>query len=96
MTRLKLTPHFNMHVMPRGDGPGWREMRIIERDTSPDFELRSERFGRAKVKLRSLPGDPLGEFMPKEVLGGSFIVGDFHATAKNGWGKTIATFKPKR
>ncbi|MCX7354508.1 MAG: acetoacetate decarboxylase family protein [Alphaproteobacteria bacterium] len=93
---LKLTPHLNMHVQPRPDGPGMMSMRIIERDTSPDYKLKSQKFGAGRVTLRSIPSDPLAEFQPKEILGATYIVGDFYATEKNGWGKTIATFKPKR
>jgi acetoacetate decarboxylase len=93
--RLKLTPHFNMHVQPRPDGPGYTAMRIIERDTSPDYVLKSERLGAGKVTLRGLPTDPLHEFKPIEILGGGLITGDFFATEKNGWGRVIATFKPE-
>lgn len=92
--RLKLTPHYNMHVQPRPDGPGYAAMRIIERDTSPDFVLKSERFGAGRLSLRGLATDPLHEFQPIEILGGGLVTGDFHATEANGWGRVIATFKP--
>ncbi|MFO0995666.1 MAG: acetoacetate decarboxylase family protein [Alphaproteobacteria bacterium] len=92
--RLKLTPHYNMHVQPRPDGPGYTAMRIIERDTSPDYVLKSERFGAGKVTLRGLATDPLNEFKPLEILGGGFITGDFYATEANGWGRVVATMKP--
>ena len=91
---VPLTPHFNLHVQPRADGPGWLSKRVIERDTSPDFELLSRATGRAKVKLRGLPQDPLHEFAPLEVLGGCLVIGNFHATEKHGWGRTVARFKP--
>jgi acetoacetate decarboxylase len=85
----KLAPHFNMHVQPGPDGKVLSR-RIIERDTSPDFQLKSSRTGRATVSLASIANDPLGEFAPIEILGAQLIRGDFFATEENGWGRTIA------
>lgn len=84
-----ITPHLNIHVQPGPDGRILNK-RVIERDTSPDFELESERTGTAEVTLRGLPSDPLDELQPKEVLGASFVTGCFHATEENGWGRTVA------
>lgn len=96
LPQLKVTPHFNFHVLPRAEGPGWREARVIERDTSPDFELLSHKTGRARVTLKSLPGDPLGEMAPFVVLGGGLVVGNFHAQGKNGWGRVRETIRNGR
>lgn len=84
----KLAPHFNMHVQPGPDGKVLSR-RIIERDTSPDFQLKSSAKGRATVTLASLEHDPLGEFTPLEILGAQLTVGDFFATEENGWGRTV-------
>lgn len=84
-----MTPHLNIHVQPGPDGRILNK-RIIERDTSPDFELESERKCAATVTLRGLPSDPLHELQPREVLGASFVLGHFHATEENGWGRTVA------
>lgn len=85
----KLAPHFNMHVQPGPDGKVLSR-RVIERDTSPDFQLKSSRMGHAKVALASIENDPLGEFAPLEVLGAQLVIGDFFATEENGWGRTVA------
>jgi acetoacetate decarboxylase len=84
-----MTPHLNIHVQPVPDGRILNK-RIIERDTSPDFELESERKVAATVTLRGLPSDPLHELQPREVLGASFVIGHFHATEENGWSRTVA------
>lgn len=66
-------------------------MRVISRDTSPDFRKTSEKLGTAKVTLNGLSSDPLNHLYPFEVLGGGLIVGDFYATNENGWGKVLDT-----
>lgn len=86
---LKTTPHLNIHIQPAPDG-GVLNKRVISRDTSPDFRLTSTKTGPASVTLGSLPTDPLAPLQPIEVLGASYVVGDFFATEKNGWGRTIA------
>lgn len=83
-----LAPHFNMHVQPGPDGKVLSR-RIIRRDTSPDFQLKTRKFGTAEVALASLPTDPLGEFTPGEVLGAMLTIGDFYATEENGWGQLV-------
>lgn len=90
-SRPATTPHLNIHVQPGPDGK-ILSRRIIERDTSPDFKLIRERKGSATVALRSLSTDPLAEFAPFEVLGATYVVGDFYATEANGWGKTIGSY----
>lgn len=82
-------PHFNTHIQPGPDGRVLSR-RIIERDTSPDFQLKSTETGRATVELAGLPADPLHELRPREIIGGIYTVGDFFATEENGWGRTIA------
>ncbi|MBT5416130.1 MAG: acetoacetate decarboxylase family protein [Rhodospirillaceae bacterium] len=82
------TPHLNIHIQPGPDGRILNK-RIIERDTSPDFALESECKAMAEVSLRGLSSDPLHELQPQEVLGASFVVGHFHATEENGWGRTV-------
>lgn len=85
-----MAPHFNMHVQPGPDGKVLSR-RVIQRDTSPDFQLKSMRKGMATVALDSLARDPLGEFMPLEILGAVLVQGDFYATEENGWGRTVQT-----
>ncbi len=89
LPRLVTTPHLNIHVQPGPDGRVLNK-RVIERDTSPDFELTSEQMGEGRVTLRGIATDPLHEIQPREVLGARYVIGDFHATEKNGWGRTIA------
>ncbi len=86
---LKTTPHLNIHIQPAPDG-GILNKRVIARDTSPDFQLTSNRSGSATVSLGSIATDPLAPLQPLEVLGASYVIGDFFATETNGWGKTIA------
>jgi acetoacetate decarboxylase len=87
---VKTAPHFHMHVQPGPDGKVISR-RVIQRDTSPDFQLKGNRTGNATVTLQSLPTDPLSEFMPAEILSAVLTRGDFFATEENGWGKTIRT-----
>ncbi len=87
---LKTTPHLNIHVQPAPDG-GILNKRVIARDTSPDFQLTSNRSGSATVSLGSIATDPLTPLQPLALLGASYVIGDFFATETNGWGKTIAT-----
>ena len=87
---VKTAPHFHMHVQPGPDGKVLSR-RVIRRDTSPDFQLTSSRKGTARVALSSASGDPLGEFMPQEILGAVLTRGDFYATEANGWGRTVST-----
>ncbi len=88
---LQTYPHLNLHVVPKPDGPGIAAMKIIARDTSPDFQLISEELGKATVRLNGLATDPLHELQPIEVLGGGFTVGDFYATEEHGWGRVLET-----
>ena len=89
--RPKITPHINIHTVPRADGPGVLSMRVIARDTSPDFRVVSERFGDGEIHLEDLPSDPLSRLTIEEVLSCSLVVGDFFATEKNGWGRVLET-----
>jgi acetoacetate decarboxylase len=88
---LQTYPHLNLHVVPKPDGKGISSMKVISRDTSPDFKLISEELGKTTVYLNGLPTDPLHELQPIEVLGGGYTVGDFYATEENGWGRIIET-----
>lgn len=90
---LKLTPHLNMHVLPRSDGPGTFMTRVIARDTSPDFVLKSKITCRAEIELVSTAEDPWGALGLVEVLGGGVLRGDFHATEENGWGKVLDIYQ---
>jgi acetoacetate decarboxylase len=87
----KVVPHLNIRCIPRPGGPGLEMMQIIERDTSPDFQLKEEHVVEMNVEINSTSQDPLADFIPTKVLGGSYIVGDFYATEENGWGKVIYT-----
>ncbi|MDP3342162.1 acetoacetate decarboxylase family protein [Frigidibacter sp.] len=89
---VRTAPHFHLHVQPGPDGKVLSR-RVIKRDTSPDFQLKSSRTGTARVVLASLPADPLAEFMPQHILGAVLTRGDFYATEENGWGKTVLTME---
>jgi acetoacetate decarboxylase len=86
-----ILPHLNLRAIPAPDGPGTTLRQVIARDTTPDFVLKEELFGHAKVTLRAIPGCPLDLFAPVEILGGGFVTGDFYATEENGWGRVVAT-----
>jgi acetoacetate decarboxylase len=86
---VQTTPHLNIHVQPAPDG-AILSKRLIARDTSADFQTIRTVTGPARVELQGLPSDPLHELQPTEVLGASFVTGNFFATEKNGWGRTIA------
>ena len=89
--KLDVLPHLNIRTIPAPDGPGTSLRQVIARDTSPDFVLKEELWGHAKVDLKAIPGCPLDVFTPIEVLGGGFVAGDFHATNENGWGRVVST-----
>ncbi|WP_174769936.1 acetoacetate decarboxylase family protein [Paraburkholderia hayleyella] len=89
---LVTTPHLNLHVQPAPDG-GILNKRVIARDTSADFQLTSARHGAAQVQLAGIATDPLHEFAPLEVLGASYVIGDFFATEQNGWGRTVEVLR---
>lgn len=86
---LKTTPHLNIHIQPAPDGKILNK-RVIARDTSPDFQMTSCRWGSAAVSLGALATDPLSPLGPVRVLAANYVIGDFFATEQNGWGKTIA------
>lgn len=90
-----VTPHLNILAQPAPDGPGVLGRRIISRDTSPDFELESERAGQVSIQLGRTSTDPLDLFEPAEIIGGGLITGDFHATDTNGWGRIVATLESR-
>lgn len=91
LERLKVFPHLTLHTIPKPDGPGIFSQRIISRDNSMDIKPISEELGEAKVTLKSIPTDPLGEFNPIRVLGGGYSVSEFLSSDENGWGKVIET-----
>jgi len=87
---IKLAPHFNIKVTAAPDG-GSESRKVIERDTSPDFVLTSVKTGAAKAVLTGQAADPfdlLGKFEP---VAASFVVGDFLASEKHGWGRVVQT-----
>lgn len=88
---IQVTPHINIHVQPGPDGSIFNR-RIIERDTSSDFQKISEQHGKGSAQLESIPTDDLAKFRPVEILGASYVVGDFFATEANGWGRVIGTY----
>lgn len=86
-----LFPHFQIKVTPKPDGPGIDSKKILSRDVSMDFVTKSYVECAVKVELQGIPLNRLDEFKPLEVLGGCYTVGDYHATAENGWAKVEET-----
>ncbi|WP_085506149.1 acetoacetate decarboxylase family protein [Thalassobacillus devorans] len=92
LPELKLTPHLNLQTVPHPGG-GVLYQNVIARDTTPDFELSSSQTGSISVKMGGDKTTPLEDLQPKEILGGTYTVGDFYATEENGWGKIIDRLK---
>ncbi|MEH7225748.1 acetoacetate decarboxylase family protein [Bacillus sp. JJ1566] len=86
---VQIYPHLLLYTLPRPDGPGILTQMVLSRDTSPDFVTKSRLEAPISVELNGLPNDPLDEFQPVEVLGGTYVIGDFHATEENGWAKIL-------
>lgn len=88
-----VTPHLNIRMIPRADGKGIEMMQLLSRDTSPDFQKKSEQWGQTSVSVTGLSTDPIDQLGPLQVMGGGFIIGDFYATEENGWGTVLETKK---
>ncbi|ASN04281.1 acetoacetate decarboxylase family protein [Virgibacillus necropolis] len=88
----KTTPHFNIRTIPKPAG-GILLQEIIERDTSPDFQLHEKAFTNIHLKMNSTATESLSLLEPLKVLGGGVIKGDFYATNENGWGKVLETIE---
>jgi len=86
---LTLAPHFNIKIDQAPDG-GIHSRRVIERDTSPDFETISVTHGTGSASLVDTAEDPFGLLGDFRVVGASYTVGNFHATEQNGWGRIVA------
>ncbi|PWW31324.1 acetoacetate decarboxylase [Cytobacillus oceanisediminis] len=82
-------PHLLLYTMPRPDGPGILTQMVLSRDTSPDFITKSRVEAPIEVNLQGLEHDPLDEFVPIEVFGGTYVIGDYYATEENGWAKIL-------
>ncbi|MEH7225749.1 acetoacetate decarboxylase family protein [Bacillus sp. JJ1566] len=82
-----LFPHFQIKVDPKPDGPGIDSKKILSRDASADFVTKSYIERSIKVELKGIPYNRLDEFQPVEILGGSYTIGDYHASMENGWAK---------
>lgn len=87
--KMKWYPHLQLHVVPKASGQGIFSMRMISRDTSPDFKKKSLIEGKGTMVLQGDDYNPLDEFSPIEILGATYEVGDYFATDENGWGKVI-------
>lgn len=86
-----LFPHFQIKVVPKPDGPGIDSKKVLSRDASADFITKSCIERVIKVDLKGIPFNRLDEFQPLEILGGTYTIGDFHATMENGWAKVEET-----
>lgn len=91
LTEPITSPHFNIRTIPKPTG-AIQQQEIIERDTSPDFELHEKHYTKdIQLIIRSSNSDLLEKLGPIKVLGGGLIKGDFYATEENGWGKILDT-----
>lgn len=89
--QLQLKPHLQLHTIPAPDGPYIFSQRLLSRDTSADFQLKSSVQGAGTCVLQGVVRNPLDEFAPEEVYGAVYEVGDFNSTADRGWAKVLAT-----
>ncbi|PFG12298.1 acetoacetate decarboxylase family protein [Bacillus sp. es.036] len=90
---VEFTPHLNLQTVPHPEGKGVIYQNVIARDTSPDFKTKFEQSGAIKVELGGDPTTPLEDFSAIEVIGGTYIKGDYYATEENGWGRIIDRLK---
>lgn len=80
----KTVPHMQLHTIPEPDGHGIYSQRLLARDASPNYVDKRCDFGYATAILRSITHTPLGDFMPEEVYGASYTIGDSASTAEHG------------
>lgn len=88
---FKTAPHLQLHTVPAPDGPYIFSQRVIMRDTSMDYQPKRDEKGAGTCILRGVSRNPLDEFMPAEIYGATYSVGDFFSTEENGWAKVLAT-----
>lgn len=86
-----LGPILNLHTVPRADGPGVFSQRIILRDTSSGFKIKSEQLFEVSVLLDSVRLNPLKELGVSQVLGGGYQIADYTMDEECGWGRVIET-----
>lgn len=87
-----ITPHFNIRTIAKPTGSVLLQ-EIIERDTSPDFQLHEKIFSNVQVKMGTTATEPMDLLGPVKNLGGGVVKGDFYATEQNGWGNVLKTIK---
>lgn len=89
--QLSVSPVFNLYTIPNADGPGIFSQRIISRDTSPGFQLKSEKSFNASLKFESIRQHPLQELGPVEVLEAGYQTADYDMNEEWGWAKVEET-----
>lgn len=98
LPELQTRPHLLLYTMPRYAGPGVQFQKILKRDTSPDYVSKSKRIVKADVQFFGYENppiiEPLDEFQPIEVCGGTINIGDFAATPEHGWAQLVDVIIP--
>lgn len=91
LPEVKLGPILNLYTIPKADGPGIFSQRIILRDTSSGYQVKSQKLFQATLNLDSIRLNPLKELGPVEVLGAGFQIADYDMNEEIGWGKVLET-----
>lgn len=88
---LKVGPILNIHTVPRPDGPGIFSQRIILRDSSPGYKVKSEEYFDATLTFKSIRLNQLEELGPLQVLSAGFQTADYSMDSEWGWGRVLET-----
>lgn len=88
---VKLFPHLLVRAVSEPAGDRFQSFDILQRDTSPNFVLKSSRIGTAQLELSpslEVRGEPLKVL---EVLGAVYTVGDYASTREYGTPTVLAS-----
>ena len=88
---FKVYPHLQAHTIPDVDGESIFSQRICSRDTSGDFELTRKETGEGSAWVKDNGFIAMSDFMPVEIYGAVYTLGDFAATEENGASIVIDT-----
>lgn len=91
LAEITVSPVFNLYTIPKAEGPGIFSQRIISRDTSPGFHVKSQKYFKASLVFDSIRQHPLKDLGPIEVLGAALQTADYDMNEKCGWAKVEET-----
>lgn len=98
LPNLTIYPHLLLWTMPKYGGPGIQCQKLLARDTSMDFALKTKKEAAAHVTLSGYEHfpiiEPLDELCPVEIYGARYTVGDYACTEQNGWASLVDVIIP--